>query len=343
MHRCGDEEDAMTITDYRAAALEGQVLPIIDIGPWSSGNVDDRRRVAAEVDAACCEIGFFLVTSHGVDPGLIARMYDVTKRFFALPDGSKARWSSPTGNSYRGWAVRGAPGPNAGVRLRESYEVCRYDSADELAAVGYEQRWLDGFDPNIWPDDPPDFRAVWSEYYVAMRDLGGRLLSICAAGLGLDAAWFADKFDRETSYLSGNLYPAELEPTGDSLRFGAHTDIGSLTILYQDGGPGGLQVLDRLGRWCDVAEVPGTYVVNLGDMLAKWTNDRWVATMHRVVRPRPSDAPENRLSLPYFQHPNFDALIECIPTCTAPERPAKYPPVFGGDWATHRFNTADYG
>jgi isopenicillin N synthase-like dioxygenase len=343
MHRCGHEEDAMTITDYRAAALEGQVVPIIDISGWSSGDADARRRVAAEVDAACCEIGFFLVTGHDVDPGLTARMYDVTKRFFALPDGVKARWSSPTGNTYRGWAVRGAPGPTTGVRLRESYEVCRYDSVEELAAVGYGQRWLDGFDPNIWPDDPPDFRAVWSEYYVAVRDLGARLLSICAGALGLDDSWFVDKFDRETSYLSGNLYPAEHQPTGDGLRFGAHTDIGSLTILYQDGGPGGLQVLDRLGRWCDVAEVPGSYVVNLGDMLAKWTNDRWVATMHRVVRPRPSDRREDRVSLPYFQHPNFDALIECIATCTGPDNPAKYPPVLGGDWATYRFNTADYG
>jgi isopenicillin N synthase-like dioxygenase len=329
----------MTVTDYRAAALEGRVVPIIDIAPWATGDPANRDRVAAEVDAACCEIGFFLITGHGVDPGLLARMDAVTRAFFARPDDEKQHWASPTGNTYRGWAARCS---DDGVRVRESYEVCRYDSVEDLVAAGYQSPWLETFDPNIWPEAPADFRAVWTEYYGAMRDLGGRLLAIGAHALGLPDDWFADKFDRETSYLSGNLYPAEPGATGEGLRFGAHTDIGSLTILYQDGGPGGLQVLDRLGRWCDVAEVPGSYVVNLGDMLAKWTNDRWVATMHRVQRPGPSDPVAARISLPYFQHPNFDALIECIPTCTAPERPPKYPPVLGGDWATYRFSTADY-
>jgi isopenicillin N synthase-like dioxygenase len=272
-------------------------------------------------------------------------MYETTAQFFALPDDQKQRWVSPTGNPYRGWAMQ-APDGEAGMRLREQFEVCRYDAAADLSEAGYGSRWTEGFEPNIWPDEPESFRSVWGAYAAAMRQLGRRLLSICAVGLGLDADWFADKFDREASYLAANLYPAptrqEQARTPDGLRFGAHTDIGSLTILYQDGNEGRLQVLDRLQRWCDVPNVPDAFVVNLGDMLAKWTNDRWVATRHRVVRASGAVSGSPRISIPFFQHPNLDALIQCVPTCTNAGNPPKYPAVLGGEWANYRFTTEDY-
>jgi isopenicillin N synthase-like dioxygenase len=336
----------MTVTDYRAAALQGQVIPVIDIGPWISGDPSGAQRVAREVDAARREIGFFLMIGHGIDPELVQRVRDVSATFFALPDSVKQRYGSPTGNTYRGWATRESD-DEPPVRLRETLEACRYDTVADLAAAGYGQRWLDTFDPNIWPAEPADFQATWDAYAAAMRELGTTLLSICAAALGLDPGWFADKFDRETSYLSANQYPA-VDDADINMRFGAHTDIGSLTILYRDEGRAGLQVFDRLGRWCDIQTVPDSFVVNLGDMLAKWTNDRWVATRHRVVQPvidtgtGSGTEAQPAYSIPYFQHPNFDALVECIPTCVGPDNPAKYPPVLGGDWANHRFTTGDY-
>jgi isopenicillin N synthase-like dioxygenase len=218
-------------------------------------------------------------------------------------------------------------------------EVCRFDTVEDLVAANYEPRWTDAFEPNIWPNEPADLRPTWTAYASAMRDLGGTVLSICAMALGHEPDWFADKFDRETSYLSANMYP----PVGASdrgMRFGAHTDIGSLTILDRVEAGQGLQVLDRLGRWCDIQTIPDSFVVNLGDMLAKWTNDRWVATRHRVVQP--ANGGEPMYSIPFFQHPNFDALIECIETCVSPDNPAKYPAVLGGEWANYRFATSDY-
>jgi isopenicillin N synthase-like dioxygenase len=332
----------MTVTDYRAAAREGRVVPVIDIGAWASGDPAARARIAAEVDAACCEIGFFLVTGHGVAPDLISVMYEVTAAFFALPLEYKESLRSPSGNTYRGWKQTLAKGDDAGKPVRESLEVGAYDSADEILAAAYDRRWAEGYDPNIWPDQPADLRSTWLAYRSAVRGLADRLLEISAVALGLEPEWFEAKFDKETSYLSGNLYPPVEARGDDDIRFPAHTDIGSLTVLYQDTGPGSLQVLDRLGRWCDVEAVPGTFVVNLGDMLAKWTNDRWVATRHRVKRLEPGAEPVARISLPFFQHPNFDALVECIPTCTGPDRPPKYEPVLGGDWANHRFATETY-
>jgi isopenicillin N synthase-like dioxygenase len=171
-----------------------------------------------------------------------------------------------------------------------------------------------------------------------MEELAGRLMNIFEAALTLPKGWFADKFDRHTSYLSANCYPPQpVPPPPGRVRRGEHTDIGSLTILYQD-GVGGLQVFDRSGVWCDVPPIEGSYVINLGDMLAKWTNDRWVATEHRVVNPPAEKAAVERISIPFFQHPNFDALIECIPSCTSPENPPKYPAVLAGDWSKFRMS-----
>ncbi len=111
------------------------------------------------------------------------------------------------------------------------------------------------------------------------------------------------------------------------LRTGAHTDFGILTIVYQDDAPGGLEVQRRDGSWTGIKPVPGSFVVNLGDIMAQWTNDVWVSSMHRVgLPPAELAASSRRLSLVYFFHPNYDAVIECMPTCASPERPPKYPP-----------------
>jgi isopenicillin N synthase-like dioxygenase len=116
------------------------------------------------------------------------------------------------------------------------------------------------------------------------------------------------------------------------LRRGAHSDYGSLTILHQDDAPGGLQVLTADDRWEDVPHLPGAYVVNIGDMLARWTNDRWVSTVHRVVNPPRQLATSDRISIPFFHQPNHDAIVEALPSCVGPENPPRYGPVSSGEW-----------
>jgi isopenicillin N synthase-like dioxygenase len=320
------------------ATLPTHGVPVIDVAGFADPG--DRDRVVAEIGAACERVGFVVLTGHGVDPALVDRMYDVSRRFFAMPEEVKRRFVSPSGSIFRGYAGL-AEFALAGGRndLVEAFEISRYDSVADVIAAGYAPEWTDGYEGNIWPDVPSDFEVVWRAYYAAMEQLAGRLMDVFAAALDLPAGWFDDKFDRHTSYLSANCYPGQAVPPQEGqIRRSEHTDIGSLTILYQDGAPGGLQVFDRDGRWCDVPAVAGSFVINLGDMLAKWTNDRWVATQHRVVNPPPEFASVQRISIPFFQHPNFDALIECIPSCQSPDRPARYPAVLSGNWSQYRMS-----
>jgi isopenicillin N synthase-like dioxygenase len=144
--------------------------------------------------------------------------------------------------------------------------------------------------------------------------------------------YFEPAIDRHITNLCLNYYPPRrTPPLPGQLRRGAHTDYGSLTILHQDDAPGGLQV--RVSDdWADVPHIPGSYVINIGDLMARWTNDRWVSTVHRVINPAAADAGRERLSIPFFHQPNHDALIECLPSCATEARPPRYAPVTSGEW-----------
>ena len=171
-----------------------------------------------------------------------------------------------------------------------------------------------------------------------MRDLGNRLMSLFARGLGLPPGFFADKIDQQPNALRAINYPERDDaPLPGQLRAGAHTDYGTLTILRQD-AVGGLEVLDRGGRWTGVETVPGAFVINIGDLMARWTNDQWRSTLHRVVDPpvarRP---PARRQSMPYFQNANWSAEITCLPTCLAPGETAPYEPVLAGPHLMGKF------
>jgi isopenicillin N synthase-like dioxygenase len=189
----------------------------------------------------------------------------------------------------------------------------------------------------VWPERPADFKAVWQHYFVEMEQLSLRLLHVFAVALGLPETWFDDTVDLHLSNLAANCYPAQrTPPLPGQVRSKAHVDFSTLTILYQDDAPGGLQIYERGKGWRDVAAREGSYVVNLGDLMARWTNERWVATPHRVVNPPPELAGTQRISIPFFHQPNHDAVIEAIPTCVSADRPARYTPVTAGEWAAAR-------
>jgi isopenicillin N synthase-like dioxygenase len=152
-----------------------------------------------------------------------------------------------------------------------------------------------------------------------MSDLATELMRLFALALGLDEHWFDDKIDKHITNLTLSNYPDQtVDPLPGQLRAGAHTDFGSLTILRTEDRPGGLEVLTSAGRWVAVPIVPGTFIVNIGDLMAQWTNDRWISTMHRVVNPPPKQTNSTRRqSIIFFHQPNYDADIECLPTCRA--------------------------
>jgi isopenicillin N synthase-like dioxygenase len=187
--------------------------------------------------------------------------------------------------------------------------------------------------PNVWPTRPAEFREVFTAYYRAQERLAGELMRIFALALGLPEAWFDGMIDRHFSTCPSNLYPEPRgEPLPGQLRAGPHTDFGSLTILAVNDAPGGLQVIFPDGAWHDVRPAPGQFVVNLGDMMGRWTNDRWKSTVHRVVNPpREHATGSRRQTVGFFLHPNYDARVACLPTCTGADRPPRYEPILAGE------------
>lgn len=314
-------------------------IPLIDISGWRSGSSARRREIAGEVDRACREIGFLIIGGHSVSPDVVERIERTTRAFFDLPLEVKLSYASKDPSVFRGYArintaalARAYNDEASPPDFRETFSINRIsiDPADPYFTTEYARRI---FAPNIWPDVIGDFQASWEEYYRSMEQLASELMQIFATALGLEETFFEDRIDKHTTGLLASNYP---EPIGDlignQIRAGAHTDYGSLTILHAEKKPGGLQVQTAEGVWKDVPIIPGAFVINIGDLLARWTNDRWVSTIHRVVNP-PHDriAGSRRQSFAFFHQPNYDAVIECLPTCRGEVGP-RYEPINSGEY-----------
>ena len=213
--------------------------------------------------------------------------------------------------------------------LVEAFTFGRFDLPPDPYYTTHADSW---FEANVWPDSPPGFRAQLCAYYRAMERLAGDLMRIFAAALDLPEDFFDGKIDKHITAMRLNHFARpDKPPLPGQLRAGPHTDYGSLTILYPTPNPGGLQVYSADGSWFDVRPLPDTFVVNLGDLMAQWTNDRWVSTLHRVVNPPPDTYEESRrASITFFHQPNHDAQIECLETCQGPGNPARYAPTTSG-------------
>lgn len=323
------------------AAADSSAVPIIDLSPYFKGTASDRKQLARKIDEACRSIGFLVISGHGVPTPVIEEAQAVSRAFFDLPSEVKKSVYSKTAGAYRGY--RG---------LEAS--VLAYSRDDKKAAPDHRELFslgpleIDPSDsyytsaegmsriiPNVWPDMIPGFEKAIRAYYRAMEDLSLALMRLFALGLDLDEHWFDRKIDKHISAFQLSHYPEQIEaPKEGQLRASAHSDWGSLTILKAEDKPGGLEVFTQAGAWQPVPIVPGTFIVNIGDLMARWTNDRWVSTLHRVVNPPREFATSRRLSLVFFHQPNYDALVECIPTCA--ETAPKYPPVTSGDYLRMR-------
>jgi isopenicillin N synthase-like dioxygenase len=307
-------------------------VPVIDIAPFRKGDAQARQAVAAAVDRACRDIGFLVISGHGVDPALVARTRDTARAFFDLPLAEKQRVARPAPHITRGYiglhneSLARSRDPAAyGSDLNESLMIGPVDAPPPAVAASGGAH----FAPNLWPEQPAALREVWCDYYRAMGSLAATVMRIFALALQLPEDHFDTKIDHHISRLRVRNYPAQdTPPAPGQIRAGAHSDYGSLTLLATEDKPGGLQVCNAEGAWRDVPIVPGTYIVNIGDLMARWTNDTWVSTLHRVVNP-PADAgaAARRLSLVFFHNPNHDARIESL----VPGQPAKYPPTTSGE------------
>jgi isopenicillin N synthase-like dioxygenase len=319
-------------------------VPVIDITPFRTGGFTEKNAVAEQVDRACRDIGFLIIKGHGVPQSLISKMRDVSREFFDLPIEEKRRYARPAMDVLRGYIgvnqeslARSRDRNAEETDLNESFMIGPVDTPPSDYAFAPEAG--KHFASNIWPPAPAELRAVWTEYYRAMGALARTLMRIFAVALKLDEIYFDAKIDRHISRLRVRNYPAQLTvPAPGTIRAGAHSDYGSLTILATEDRPGGLQVCNADCQWVDVPIVPDCFIINIGDLLAHWTNDTWVSTLHRVVNPpRDAGADSRRQSLVFFHNPNYEAEISCIPTVIHDGALPKYAPTTSGKYLRSLF------
>lgn len=319
-------------------------FPVFDLAAFEQARAADRRARAAAVDAACRSSGFLAVAGHGVAPEIVEGVWTAARAFFDLPAEEKQKARAPYPGYPYGYL---GPGTEALARSRD------IDSPPDLkesfnggpleapAGLTDAEALAFCYAPTIWPDRPDGFRAAWIAYYAAMEDLAARIMRVFAAALGLAEDHFDRFIEAPVSALRALNYPAQTTaPAAGQLRAGAHTDYGSLTILLPQQGSRGLEIATRDGGWFEVPPVPGAFVVNIGDLMQRWTNDRWASTLHRVANPAPeAGAVARRQSLAFFHQPDWFAQIVCLEACLGPGERPKYAPVLSGPYLMDKFRS----
>jgi isopenicillin N synthase-like dioxygenase len=299
-------------------------IPVVDLAPSFGGHPAGRATVADEIHMAARQTGFFYVRNHGIDRSLVEGAFAQARRFFAQPLEQKLAVAQIPG-SARGYERlegqmldKGSPGD-----LKEGY-TC---AADLPADHPFASSTLPEVAPNQWPA-LPGFRAELMAYYVPMLDLGLHLMRLIALSLDMPESFFDDAFRYANPALRVHRYPPQpANAAFNQLGAGAHTDWGVITLLAQDRN-GGLEVQNAAGEWIRAEPIDDTFVINLGDMIARWTNDLYHSTMHRVMNDRTG---AERASMALFYNPHYHTHVECLPTCLPKEGAPTYAPCTAGD------------
>jgi isopenicillin N synthase-like dioxygenase len=307
-------------------------LPVIDLSGLRS-NENSEIAIARSLDDAFREIGFCYFTNTGIDPALVAAAFDASRRFHALPMRMKRSiamnafhrgYMEPKSSLIETSSVARVTQPNNSESFMLMHEVSPDDPRYGTPLNG----------PNLWPADLPDFREPVQAYDCAMHDFCQSLIRTLALALGLPRDAFDPFFHRPTTFLRLLHYPPQAVSAPENA-FGSapHTDYGFITILAQD-GVGGLEVRTRGGDWIAAPPIPGTFVVNVADMLARWTNNRWRSTPHRVKNLSGVD----RYSCPYFFDMDLECMVACLDSCQGPDNLPQYDPVRYGDYLIERLD-----
>ena len=299
--------------------MNAPAIPTLDIRRFTHPVSDaDREAFVAELGAAYREWGFAGIRGHGIPQDLVDGAYQAYKRFFALPEEVKRKYHVPGGGGARGYTPF----------MVETAKDSRYPDLKEFWHVGREiprdSKYAADMPPNLWPEEVPEMREYGYGLYTALDALGSQVLSALALHIGLPADWFADKTDMGNSILRPIHYPPITSPDIPNVRAGAHEDINLITLLV-GASAAGLEVLSRKGEWVPFTAAQDTIVVNIGDMLQRYTNHVYPSTTHRVVNPPGEAARQPRYSTPFFLHPNPDFLIDVLPSCITPDNPNRYP------------------
>jgi isopenicillin N synthase-like dioxygenase len=300
-------------------------LRVIDLTPSRENRgIEERRAQAAALREACIDIGFFYLAGHGIPEQEFTDVVAMTHRFFEMPLEEKMKVHTSLTPARLGYVGRGPN--NSGTNPdRPSDIIERFHLSREIVP-GEPQEGRRSAGQSQWPEDAvlPGFADLMRRHLQNQCDVARQLARVFALSLDLPE----DYFDAMYRYISANMvlnyYPPVDLPTLRERQwsFSPHTDYNAFTLLNQD-SLGGLQVLNSAGEWIEAAPIPGTMVVNLGDLFARWTNDLYISSLHRVI----NRSPEARVSIPVFTSPNGATTIECLETCAEPGNPPRYAPI----------------
>ncbi|KAE8386835.1 hypothetical protein BDV23DRAFT_162519 [Aspergillus alliaceus] len=309
--------------------------PIIDFSPFYGQDGPEKQQLIKELRCACEEYGFFQIINHTIPSILQNSILEQSKEFFDLPMEVKERYSKDIGGFNRGYEHLRAQNFEKRTKgdLKEGFYLGKNLPLDDPYVV--ERKFGQG--PNKYPaevSNPDRFRTIMDEYHSALTSLAEGILRMLARTLGLEGSAFEAFGEHPVAALRLLHYPPQDSDASDLERgIGAHTDFGAITILLQD-TTGGLQVWNNISsEWVDVTPIPGAYVVNLGNMMMRWTNDRYLSNFHRVI----NRSGKERFSVPFFFSGNPDYTIECLESCVTEDQPAKYPPITVGEWMIGRY------
>ncbi|MEQ9443848.1 MAG: 2-oxoglutarate and iron-dependent oxygenase domain-containing protein [Cyclobacteriaceae bacterium] len=307
-------------------------IPSLDLHEFTQGTAAQRKQFVADLGDAFHRIGFVAIKNHGLTDELTENLYSTVKEFFALPEEVKRKYDRPELHGQRGYTSKGkehAKGRTT-ADLKEFYQVGQFVEDDDPIKEVYPD--------NIWPQEVPQLHPVAKETYQTLENAGQQLLQAIALYLGLEEDYFESQVHNGNSILRAiYYYPIENPETvpDDAVRAAEHGDINLITLLMGASAEG-LQVLRRDGAWIPITALPNQIIVNVGDMLARLTNDVLTSTIHRVVNPPRELLGTPRYSIPFFMHPRAEMDLTCLSACVSDQQPKKYTDMTAGEFLDER-------
>ena len=306
-------------------------IPLIDFGRFRNGNRQDRLDIAKQIGKACREIGFFYISNHGIGESTIENVYEQARIYFdqSIEEKMKLFIGSCPYENNRGYTPIHEEKLSLKGDLKEGFDLALELPADDHDRIVNHAQL---YGPNVWPENLPDFRRIiYDEFYLKMLDLSKEIFESFALALDLDENYFKGMLNKPMVTMRLLSYPPQpIVEDEDELGCGAHTDYECFTLLSQSNQQG-LQILNKNQVWIDAKPIPNTFVVNIGDLMQRWTNDLFQSTIHRVI----NVSGQQRYSIPVFFGPNYFTRIETI---LKSNQQTKYEPILAGDYLISRFD-----
>ena len=307
-------------------------IPSLDLNDFRKHDAGSREAFVRSLGQAFTDIGFAAIKNHGLSDELTAQLYDCVRNFFSLPDEVKKKYEIESLHGQRGYTGRGkehAKGRDT-ADLKEFYQIGQIVEDDDPVKESYPA--------NVWPEEVPEMEAVATKAYKTLEAAGQQLLQAIALYLDLDEHYFDSKVHNGNSIIRAiHYYPVENpdEVPADAVRAAEHGDINLITLLMGASAEG-LEVLRRDGSWIPITALPEQIIVNVGDMLARLTNDRLTSTIHRVVNPSKEKMKQPRYSIPFFMHPRAEMDLSSLESCVDADHPKQYTDTTAGEFLDER-------